>query len=267
MNNAQLKYEFFCKYGRKPSNFADVVDTASVIQDAFKLSPEAAVRFFEQKGYKITWDWKSVAASFHKQAFTVAKVMQADLLQFFKSEIQTAIKDGTTYADFKKNITARLNESGWKGSRMVTDSKTGKVTDLASPAKLKTIYQTNLQSSYMNGRYEQMKETVKTHPYGMYFNSDAKSEICKAVNGKIVRLDDKNLRLPPLHYNCKTTLDPISEKEAKRNGYVVESAEKVIKHGGGVQESFDSHPDEKWQPDTTKYDGDIAEQLLKTIKK
>lgn len=267
--NAQFKYEYFREFGKMPpSNFDAPLDNITTLSNVFKLAPEEAVKFFQSKGYAITYDWKAKAAEFHKQSFTVAKVMQADLLQFYKNEIQKAIDTGLTYEEFKKSITGRLEEAGWKGSREVTDPASGQTStvNLSAPSRLKTIYQTNLQSAYQTGRYNQMKETAKNFPYGMYSNADPKSDICQAVKDKVVRLDDPDLRLPPLHYNCKTTLDPISAREARRSGLIVVDASSTYKKGGGVQEAFDAHPDKKWEPDTSKYDPDIANVLNQSLK-
>lgn len=267
MISAKFAYDYMREFGTLPANFDEPTDPVSLMSQAFKLPPAEAVAFFESKGYKITWDWRSMSSEFHKKAFTVAKVMQADLLQYFRDGIDSAIKNGDTFETFKKNVTPRLEESGWVGKKEVTNPDTGVKTkvDISAPSKLKTIFNTNLQSSYMTGRYEQMKETTSSHPYGLYWNLNPKSEICKAVKGKVVRIDDPNVRIPPMHYNCKTTIDPISEREARRSGYIVTDASRLYKSGGGVQESFDSHPDKPWKPDKT-YDDDIQSMLNKSIK-
>ena len=266
--NAQFKFDYYRKFGKlPPMNFDTPLDPVQSLSSAFDLPPEKAIEFFKSKGYEIGWDWKAVAANAQRQSFTVAKVMSADVLQFFKDELDKALKEGKTFEQFKAAITPRLEEAGWKGKREVVNPADGSkaTVNLTSPSRLKTIYQTNMQSAMMNGRYEGMKLAEKTHPYGVYSNADPRTPICRSLAGKVVRLDDPNLRTPPFHYGCKTRIDPMSERNVIREGLTVEPAAKIYKSGGGVPESFDSHPDTRWKPDVSGYDPAIGKALRASL--
>lgn len=258
-------YDYYKTFGSMPvQNFEDPIQT---LKDAYNMPPEKAIEFFKSKGYKISWSWQDVEAAVHLQAFTVAKVMSADMLQFFKDELDKALEGGQTFEDFKKNITVRLAEAGWTGKKEVIDPKTGAKSMVEfTPSRLKTIYETNMQSSLMQGRYDGMKAAVDSHPYGIYSNGDPKADICIELDGQVVRLDDPGLRIPPFHYRCKTRISPMSERNVIREGLTVRHAESLYEKGGGVQSGFNAPPDKTYTPSTSKYDPAIGAALKSALK-
>jgi hypothetical protein len=50
---------------------------------ALTLPPEQAVKYFQAKGYKITWDWHEMWQEAHAKAFTVAKVTNSTCSRIF----------------------------------------------------------------------------------------------------------------------------------------------------------------------------------------
>ena len=90
---------------------------------AFTLTPKDAVKFFQDKGYVIGWNWQEVAAEVHAQAFTVAKAARLDILEAIWTEVDKAIVTGTTSEEFVKTLTPRLQKLGWWGKQIIVDSK------------------------------------------------------------------------------------------------------------------------------------------------
>ncbi|MDX7324897.1 phage head morphogenesis protein, partial [Providencia rettgeri] len=76
-----------------------------------------------------------------------------------------ALEKGETYADFERRLIPILEQKGWLGKGLVADRETGELHGKRlTPRRLDTIFQTNLQSSYMAGRYKQQMATVEERP-------------------------------------------------------------------------------------------------------
>lgn len=203
----------------------------------FGMPPEMAIEYFQSKGYQITWSWKDLWQESQAKAFTVAKVMRADILQDIRGELDKAQENGTTLRDFEKNLTPRLQAKGWWGTTEHVNTLTGEIStaQLGSPRRLKTIYQTNMQTAYMAGRYRSMMESADSHPYWQYVAVlDGRTRPThRAMNGRVFRYDDAlwNTGYPPNGFNCRCRVSAISEVEVKRDNIKVESSEnRLIDH-------------------------------------
>lgn len=86
---------------------------------ACKLKPQDAIRYFEDKGYKISWDWHDTWQEAHAKAFTVAKMTQLDLLQDTKAVVQKALDEGWTEEMFIKQAEPMLKSKGWWGREVL----------------------------------------------------------------------------------------------------------------------------------------------------
>ena len=63
------------------------------LQAAFRLPPEEAVKYFESKGYKISFDWRQVWQEEHDRVFTVAGVARDDVLFDIRKSLTAALKE------------------------------------------------------------------------------------------------------------------------------------------------------------------------------
>ncbi len=196
----------------------------------FGMEPENAVAYMKSKGYAITWNWQEMLDQAHDQAFTVAKAMRLDLLSDIRGALETALQDGQTLKQFTKALQPVLETQGWWGKQVIVDSSGGaEMVQLGSPRRLKTIYQTNLQSAYMAGRKASMEETTDTHPYWMYIAIlDGKTRPShRALHGQVFRHDDPIWAaiFPPNGFNCRCRVVALSEAAVKRRGLKVVSSE------------------------------------------
>ena len=202
---------------------------------AIGLAPEKAIEYFKSKGYAFSWDWHDVWQDAHNKAFTVAKAMRMDVLQDIHDAVQKSLTDGQTFQQFKKDLTPKLQAKGWWGRKLVgTTGPTGKTqgateVQLGSPSRLNTIYQTNMQTAYMAGRYKQQMDMVADRPYWEYVAvMDAKTRPAHAaLNGKVFRSDDPfwKTHYPPNGFNCRCRVRTLSETALKRSGAPVESSQ------------------------------------------
>jgi SPP1 gp7 family putative phage head morphogenesis protein len=195
----------------------------------FGLEPAKAIAYLKFKGYAITWNWQDMLDQAHDQAFTVAKAMRLDLLSDIRAALETALKDGQTLKQFITNMQPTLESQGWWGQQVIVDSEgVGELVQLGSPRRLKTIYQTNLQSAYMAGRKAEMEQTTETHPYWMYVAIlDGKTRPShRALHGQVFRHDDPiwSAIFPPNGFNCRCRVVALTEAAVKRRGLAIVSS-------------------------------------------
>ena len=137
---------------------------------SFGLSNAQAVSYFKAKGLKVTFDWRDMLGEEHANAFTVAKMADIDLLADVQASLDDALSNGLSYDQWKKGIVPTLQAKGWWGKQAVTDPLTGETisANLGSPARLKTIFRTNLQGAYAAGNWQQIDAQKDLAPYLMY---------------------------------------------------------------------------------------------------
>ncbi|WP_439958554.1 phage head morphogenesis protein, partial [Pseudomonas aeruginosa] len=137
--------------------------TEADLRAIFAMRPEAAIEYLERKGFAITWNWHDVDAATHARALTVAKAARLDVLQDIRDALVDNLERGGTLRDFQRNLRPILEAKGWWGRQIVVAPDGGaEVAQLGSPRRLETIYQTNMQSAYMAGRYAAAYEARET---------------------------------------------------------------------------------------------------------
>lgn len=189
---------------------------------AFNLTPERAVEYFQAKGLRITSGWRDIPASAHAGSFTVAGVLKGDVLQDIRSALDDALTSGKTFEQFLKGLKPQLKAKGWWG--IAHDPATGEVIRgrAMAPHGLRTVYQTNLQSAYMAGRYKAQLENADRRPYWKYvaiLDSHTRPRH-RALNGRIFRYDDPiwGVIYPPNGYRCRCRVQALSQTEFEAEG-------------------------------------------------
>ncbi|KPD10873.1 phage minor head protein [Phaeobacter sp. 11ANDIMAR09] len=95
--------------------------------------------------------WDDLLHSAHDRAFMVAGATKADLLQDLASAVDKAISEGTGLEAFKRDFRAIVEKHGWHGW-------TGEGTPKGEAWRMRTIYRTNMRTSYMAGRLAQLRD-------------------------------------------------------------------------------------------------------------
>lgn len=133
------------------------------------MIPDKALEYIKKKKLKPAFSYKDVWNEEHITAFTAAKVMQLDILKDMKDAVEKAIENGETLEQFKKNLLPTLYAKGWTGKQLIEDPITKEIKEvyIDAPHRLKTIYETNLRSAYMKGRFDRAYNS-DAHPYLMY---------------------------------------------------------------------------------------------------
>ncbi|WP_151710077.1 phage head morphogenesis protein [Acinetobacter brisouii] len=184
----------------------------------FELPPQDAIDYLKNKGFKIGWDWHETLDDAHSRAFTVAKVARIDILQDLRKSLITALENGQSFEKWKDNITPVLQEKGWWGRKTVINPE-GKEQEvqLGSPRRLRTIYDTNMQSAFSAGRYKAMLAGAETRPYWEWrhvtISNPRKQHL--ALNGQLFRFDDPfwSVAYPPSEWGCKCRVIARSNRE------------------------------------------------------
>jgi SPP1 gp7 family putative phage head morphogenesis protein len=174
------------------------------------LSFDEALKFFGSKIPMTEEEFYKLARQARVRAFTVADLAGLDALKEIQDSLTKAMETGQSLGDWKKyvrDLLAQWDISGWRAE---------------------TIYRTNLQTAYQVGRYEQMTDpdVLEMRPYWRYVAvMDANTRPTHAaLHGKVFRADDPfwDTWFPPNGYNCRCTVQTLSESEVEREGLKIE---------------------------------------------
>jgi SPP1 gp7 family putative phage head morphogenesis protein len=203
----------------------------SILLDAFQQKPAAAIDYFRRKGLKVSWNWFDTWKDAHARAFTVAKTASLDVVGDIRDMVGKALSEGMTLAQFKKELKPQLQKKGWWGKKERVNEETGEIEEYmaGSPRRLRTIYETNLQTAYMAGRYKGQMEATDDLPYLQYIAViDGKTtDKCREMHERVFRADDPvwNEFYPPNHWGCRARVRSLSEKMLERKGLTAESSD------------------------------------------
>ena len=113
----RLKYQDFQKAIAQPCLVASVlgyidsgsgsesIDFAEEIEIGFDTPFDLALEYAKQKGYALSpYHWQSVSEEQYRHAFTVARVTSMEVLQKIRERTDEALEEGTTLAQYKKDL-------------------------------------------------------------------------------------------------------------------------------------------------------------------
>jgi SPP1 gp7 family putative phage head morphogenesis protein len=219
-------------------------------QTAFKISPERAIEWLKTRGknLKLSIDWDELDSEAHDKAFTVAKVLNADILQLIYDFIETAKNEGWTFKEFKERLIEKLEQTGWSG---------------LTPSRLKVIYDTNIQMSYSQGKYKQQKLISNIYPFWKYTQKErpTKRHDHSRFHNKVFRHDDPIWKkiYPPSGFGCKCSVVPIKDNSRMETGNTylpdIENSK-----------DFQLSPLKAWEPQVENYVEGIRTKLKEMLK-
>lgn len=247
---------------------------------ALGLSPKKAIEYFKSKGFAFSWDWQQIWQEAHTKAFTVAKVMRMDILQDIRDMLQKSLDEGLTFRQFQKELQPKLEAKGWWGKKIVGDAEGGQQVQLGSPYRLKNIYRTNLQTSFMAGRYKFDMENAIDRPYWMYIGilDDRIRLGHRKLHGLVFHYTDPFWKYfyPPNDWGCRCRVRALTKEQVKKMGKKISSGAGFIRmqnvsinkagakkpvavyQGVAAGAGWSYNPGQsKWFPDLNKYDDDI----------
>lgn len=167
-------------------------------------------QFLRRKLNLPTNGWTDVYGRENDYAFVVAGANRNDLVADFHQAVQRAIEGGTTLEAFRQDFDRIVAKYGWSynGGRNW---------------RSRVIYETNMRSSYMAGRYEQLLAVREERPYWQYLHSDAVEyprPEHEAWNGMVLRWDDPwwQYHFPINAWGCQCSVRALSYDDLVRMG-------------------------------------------------
>jgi SPP1 gp7 family putative phage head morphogenesis protein len=186
---------------------------------AFNLPPEQAIGYFKAKGLKPTFSYADMLNEAHDHSFTVAKMMNVDMLGQVRASLDSALANGQTFKDWTDSVIPVLQSGGWWGRKEVLDPLTGQpmIAQLGSPARLETIFRTNMQSAYAAGQWQEIDSQQEIAPYLMYDAVDdlRTRPMHAAWDRKVLPVASPwwKTHYPPNGWNCRCGVIQLSSEE------------------------------------------------------
>ena len=155
--------------------------------------------------------WSDIQRSAHDRAFVVAGAMKADLLNDLATAVTKAIETGGTIDEFRADFDRIIEKTGW--------SYTGEKN-----WRTRTIYATNMKSTYHAGRLAQLNdpELKKVAPLRMYrHGGSAEPRLEHLKWDKTVLPADHpwwRTHYTPNGWGCSCYVIAVSEATARRMG-------------------------------------------------
>jgi hypothetical protein len=124
------------------------------------------VAFFKNKLNLPTERYDDIKKAAHDRAFIVAGAQKADLLNDLHRTIEDKLRDGKGLDEFRRDFKQIVQAHGWHGW-------TGEGTKKGEAWRTRTIFETNLRTSYAAGREKQLQNPnlLKVAPYLQYIHS------------------------------------------------------------------------------------------------
>lgn len=178
--------------------------------NAVDLPFREQAEFFRRKINLPTESWIDIYREQHDWAFVVAGANRDDIVADFRRAVEKAIAGDVTLGGFRKKFDEIVLTHGWSynGGRNW---------------RTRVIYDTNINSSYMAGRYEQLMAVRNERPYWEYLHSDAVEHprpIHESWNNLILRWDDPwwQYHFPVNAWGCQCRVISHSKDDMIRMG-------------------------------------------------
>lgn len=200
--------------------------------------PRAALTFLRRKRLAQSDRWTSVWREEHAAAFTVAQLLDLDLLADTHRALVTALRKGETFETFRSGIEPLLRARGWAPS-----GRGGSV-----PRRLRRIFDTNLRTARAAGRWDRIQRTAELLPYLLYTLGPSRvhREDHQAWAGVCLPADHEWWRThyPPNGWGCKcatrqVAAPPEGAQTTAPPGGTVEWIDPVTRRAHRVPEGID----------------------------
>lgn len=192
--------------------------------DLTPLPPRDAIRALQARGGRLhpSFAWQDVYALDHAAMFTVAKSAGHSILEDIFEAVLNALDQGETLGSFARRLKPVLIQKGWWGEAIETDPLTGEPVKvrLGSLRRLRTIFEVNMRVSYAAGHWAAFERTKSRRPYLRYVavqDGLTRPEHLKLHN-LVLPVDHPfwNTHAPPNGWNCRCTLQSLSETDLDR---------------------------------------------------
>lgn len=191
------------------------------------FEPKAMLAFFVRKGLQIGFSWLDVQREEHDRAFTVAKMMQVDLLEDTYSVLKEGFARGDSPAMIARDLRGLMQARGWWGQKVLTDPLTGetKAAQLGSPRRVDVIVRTNMRTAYAAGRHARQQRTRAAFPFLRYVSvmDGREREEHRAWHNIILPANDPwwDTHYGPCDWGCRCKAVALNQRMMTRLGLSV----------------------------------------------
>lgn len=186
-----------------------------------KVIPHEAIAYITSKGLATSYNWSEIYAEEHASKFTVAKIMELDVLNSIHESVIDAVAEGQTFHTFKKGMLEKLGEDGW-GTYAQKDEVTGEDLTRLSDKRLKKVYQVNKTQSYHTGSWHRFEANKATHPYLRYRLGPSLRHRPdhKGFENLVLPVDDPfwQTHMPMNGWGCKCWVQSLTRDKAEKAG-------------------------------------------------
>lgn len=240
----------------REATFADASDKSFADAALTRQEFREQIDFLTQKRGKPTQVWTDAMKSDHDRAFVVAGVTDMAMLE----EFQQAIIEGAKTYDIKafaSEFDRLVEKYGWSynGGRSW---------------RIRTIFETNIRTSYMAGRLRQMRDpdVVKLRPYWQYRHGETRVPLNprpehEAWHNLVLNWDDPwwDTHFPPNDWACSCGVRSLSRGDLRRMGksgpdqapkiilrkHIDKSTGTVVDLPDGIGYGWDYMPGDHWE--------------------
>jgi SPP1 gp7 family putative phage head morphogenesis protein len=175
-----------------------------VVARDFGVQFKGAIDNLRGKLPESTLAWDDLAGPVHGKVFAIAGATNTDLVADIQKSLVSALEKGTTITQFRKDFDASVQQYGWtyKGKRGWRTS---------------VIFNNNMRSAHMAGRWEQLLANSDRRPYLQYRTAgDARVRPQhRQWNGLIYPIGDAfwQTHYPPNGWGCRCTIRAYSDAD------------------------------------------------------
>ncbi len=195
VNNLQLKYQLQLQQTIR-----------EMLRESFTLGKEDAKKEIgTAKNYKVKIPPTQAIEWFEKKSFYIKNILNEQLLKQIKQILITAMEIGEPLPETMAKI-ENIYEPFLGDDRIIIDEEQPK------PYRIETLVRTNSTAAMNWGRMTmyndpELEGFVEAVQYSAILD-ERTTDICKHLDGKIVRLNDPDLQriIPPNHFNCRSVL-------------------------------------------------------------
>jgi hypothetical protein len=200
-------------YEGREAVFLDEEAAPAFAATAEGLTFREQIDFLTQKRPRPTTSWLDALRGDHDRSFVVAGVKDVAMLEEFQQALVRAIPSQSIDM-FAKDFDRLVEKYGWdyQGERAW---------------RIRTIFQTNLRTSFMAGRLRQMRDpdVVKVRPYWQYVHGDSRipatpRKVHVSWDKLVLRWDDPwwDTHFPPNDWLCSCGVRSLSRGDLRRMG-------------------------------------------------
>lgn len=202
------------------------------VKALIKLPPAKQIAALAARGLKLRagFSYQDIWGAAHADSFTVAKMMESDLLADTARSLIEAKQQGLSFDSWAKTIESELRKRGWWGRQEMIDPADGvvKTVQLGSPRRLEIIFNTNMRTARAAQDWAAGERLRAVKPFRRYASAllETTRESHSALHGTILPSDHEwwDNHMPPLDYNCLCTTMLLSASEIAARGMTISEA-------------------------------------------